>query len=279
VITGLLLAAACGSGAGGGGGGAGGGAAGPVVKSIAAPTGFSFDAPRFSPDGLRLAVNYRGSSSDELSLIPLGDVAAITRLADAGTYLATPAWSGDGAQIFFTHGAGISKVPSGGGAVTLVSGDFNARSAFHLEVARDGSKAVYKVNGGGLYQLALTPAVGTPVELPFTGSSPRLSPDGTRVAYVEATKFKTALLDGGEAKDLGGKADFLAGIAWFEDGKTLAVVSEDGVELIPIDNPAGKKLLRSEFAATGIDLSRDGKLIVYRINGRPGLELLSGFSR
>ncbi len=113
-------------------------------------------------------------------------------------------------------------------------------------------------------------------ELAFVGS-PRLSPDGTRVAYpVKTPDFEknsyrvnlwTVPAGGGEARPLthGDQADVLP--RWSPDGETLAFVSNrekkrQQIHLLPMAGGEARKLTDLDGSVAALEWAPDGKRLV-----------------
>ena len=276
-----LTVAGCGP----GGGPVDGGAMGALSsKALAAPSGQQFWEGRWSPDGKKIGFHHAtpglmGAHSigvmDELG----GNVSLI---ADAGTYLASVAWSPDGTTLYFSGDDGVLKVPSAGGPTSLVKSSF---AAMNIDVSKDGRRLSYSVNGSAdVTVLDLADAGQTYVS---KGEAARFSPDGTQLAYVAREKesdggsdqhFKLYRFSDQSVSELGVAGTYLASICWFADGARLAVTSKDGLELLTLGQaPVGRTRLFDAFAATGCDVHPDGTRILYRVNGETGLRVLSGF--
>lgn len=73
-------------------------------------------------------------------------------------------------------------------------------------------------------------------------------------------------------EDLG----YLTSLAWFPDGQRLALTTQNGIEIIDVISGA-RTLAIDDFATKDIDVSADGKAIVYGINGQTSLRIVVGF--
>lgn len=230
--------------------------------------------PRFSPDGSTIAFmqSTQMSDSSELSVMDTaGDQR--TMLAPTGTYLAGPAWTPDGKQIYFSADGGISVVAASGGAASVAVMDF---AAMDPDISPDGKSLVYAVNGGTLRLVDLaTP--DSVKDLGESGTSPRFSPDGQSIAFESGEKIKLMALASGEVTDVVDTGTYLASVDWFPDGERLAITSDDGIEIVTLGASPERKLVRDEFASMDLDLSADGKAIAYTVNGQPSIYVLRDF--
>ena len=258
--------------------------AGVTSKEFAAPTGQQFWEARWSPDGKKIAMHHSTlgpMSVDSIGVIDEGG-GNLALVADAGTYLASVAWVPGGASIYFSGTAGILKVATTGGPVTLVKSAF---AAMNIDVSKDGQRLTYSINGtNDVTLLELSDGGQTTIG---KGEAARFSPDGTQLAYV-ARKTEP---DGGtdehfmlykfsdkSVADIGVAGTYLASVCWFADNKRLALTSANGIELMSLDQtPLTRRKLIDAFASTGCDVHPDGTRILYRVNGQRGINVLSGF--
>jgi dipeptidyl aminopeptidase/acylaminoacyl peptidase len=270
-----LSLAGCGSGGTTGGGGGGGGAAGNEPTEITFDNGLVPSKPRFSPDGKTVAfiqsADTFGKMSDLWVMDPTGG--ARKKLAPTNTYLAAPTWTPDGKQIYFASDPGVSLVDAAGGTATLIVDDFTATDP---EVSPDGKSLVYAPNGGTLQLIDLADPT-MPKDLGVGGVSPRFSPDGKSIAFAGASKIELLDIASGAVTDLADGTDLFSSVAWFADGKELVFTSDKGVETVTLGATPVRKLVHEEFAATTVDLSHDGKTIIYSTNASQSLYVLTGF--
>lgn len=232
------------------------------------------DAPRFSPDGSQIAFiksDLKGGN-DLTVMTKSGDQP--TTIAPSQGYPSGAAWSPDGKQIYFSSSGGISVVAASGGMPTLVADDFAASVP---DVSPDGKTLVYTSNGSTstLVDLA-NPTM--PKTLDIVATTLRFSPDGKTLAFVDS-EDKVKLMDvaSSQVTDVVDAGTYLASLAWFSDGKRLAITSKEGIEIVTLGTTPSRSLVRDEFAATSLDLSPDGKTIAYIVNGSTSIYLLSGF--
>jgi len=167
--------------------------------------------PRWSPDGRRLAfVSTRGSGHFNLFVADVNanrldtprQIVASRKSAIARYYYSawdhalSPAWTPDGRQIVFVGNrevaygtGGLWKVDvDGSGEPTLILGEETAWRA-RPQVAPDGRRVLFSsYHGRQWHQLWMTTLDGAqPLPLTFGDfdrTDARLSPDGTRIAYI-----------------------------------------------------------------------------------------------
>lgn len=237
--------------------------------------GMAGDEPRFSPDGATIAfiqLELMGDGADLSVMDPEGG--GQKALAPADTYLAAPAWAPDGKQIYFGSNDGISLVAAGGGEATVVVSDF---ATMDPDVSPDGKSVVYGRNGGTLQLVDLADPT-TPKDLGTGGNSPRFSPDGKQIAFQDGEKIKLLTIATGDITEVLDAKTYLAAVDWFPDGERLAIISEDGLEIVTLGSGTPERtLVRDEFAAKNLDLSPDGKAMAYAVNGSKSIYVLRGF--
>jgi Tol biopolymer transport system component len=112
---------------------------------------------------------------------------------------------------------------------------------------------------------------------------PRFSPDGATIAFVQSTQkadsseLAVMASAGEQRKTLALAGTYLASVDWFSDGKRLAITSDKGIEIVTLGSSPERALVQDEFAATSLDVSADGKTILYSVNGSTNIFVLSGF--
>jgi Tol biopolymer transport system component len=273
VLSAALLLSAC-----GGGEDDGEDSGKPTRGTLSAAAGQYWGAPRFSPDGSRIAFVRSLDDGDvhEVAVMK-ADGTDVRVLATDGTYLSGTAWSPDGSRLYYSAEGGIYSIPAAGGTAVLEYDDF-ATSA--LDVSPDGKWLVYGTNGSGLNLLDLT--AHTVEQLNSDGAAPAFSPDGKRLAYLstwftEEDEIRVLTLATKESTLVTSDASYLSTADWLPDGR-LAALAGDGIMLFDLSGaqPQGR-LVRDEFAAKELDVSPDGKKMVYAINGRADLYVLTGF--
>ena len=154
----------------------------------APPRNYAF--PRFSPDGMRLALYIPDQEVD----IWLWDLAGktLTRATfDRGVDI-YPVWSADGRQILFSSSRAegvnlFAQTANGSGEVTRLTTSPNVQHA--TSVTPDGTRLVFTesapTTGQDVMQLRLdgTHAVTPLVQTPFNERNGEVSPDGRWLAY------------------------------------------------------------------------------------------------
>ena len=74
--------------------------------------------------------------------------------------------------------------------------------------------------------------------------------------------------------DLGQPADYLANADWLSDGE-LVLLSDDEVVRYDLGAMSGENVSGTDaFAATEIDASADGTMVIYGVNGQTDLTLV-----
>ena len=200
----------------------------------------SLEAPRWSPDGRRIAVSVQqftchlgtglsvhiasvaADGSDERRVTDDGDV-------QEGSFDRFPSFDPHGSHIAFAHG-------------TMNSGS--------LQVAPSG--------GGKRMTLPATEGV-------FSG--PVWSPDGSRIAYTQGRSIRAISPDGSApevlARGLPGVACGTGGLAWSPDGRQIAFGRGAGIYVATVGEPAGARLAIAVRCAGNPSFSPDGKQIAF----------------
>jgi Tol biopolymer transport system component len=211
-------------------------------------------------------ISHQDDTPEELAVIELTTGEATT-LAQAGTYLASPAWTPDSQEIIFTGSEGIYRIASSGGEAQLFLDEFLVTfAAMTPDISPDGRKLAYKTNGGSMKLVDLTTNEIDDTEI--FASSPRFAPDGVALAYI---KDDGIVIDrNGDEVSHSLALALLAEIAWFPDSTRLAYTSDEGIAIL--DTATGEHYLHHDaFAAIDLDVSPDGATIIYAVNGQKSL--------
>ena len=138
------------------------------------------------------------------------------------------------------------------------------------DVSPDGKSLVYAINGGTMKLVDLAnPA--TPKDLGVNGTSPRFSPDGASLAFASRQKINVMDIASGKVSEVADGGTNLVSVDWFPDGNRLAITSDSGIEIITLGATPKHTLLQKDFAARSVDVSLDGKSLIYGIVGGKNL--------
>ena len=158
-----------------------------------------------------------------------------------------------GAALWFARSAGAADLP--GGARRLHSIDvFQLEYADDVQISPDGNRIVYVrvshdiMTDRARRNLWVVNADGTnnrPLRSEARNfSSPRWSPDGTRLAYVSAAEGSPQLyvrwMDSGQTALLTNLVEAPGAIAWSPDGKSIAFTQLVPVKKSPLATPPEK---------------------------------------
>ncbi len=231
--------------------------------------------PRLSPDGTRIAFIYSqgGTGPRQLAVVGLDGTGLRVLVPDAGTTLASPAWGADGSTIYWTGADGIEGIPAAGGAAQeLYSYPFNA--FVNPDVSRAGDVMVWGVSGlSPMRHLDFQSGVVRPFSA--NGSRIRLSPDEKSVAFTLDTNVWVAAVDGGSGVYAFGSTPTLmldggtlaVAAEWLPSGTELAVATDRGLEVLPVAAPSQRTLVLPKQNVSALEVSRDGALWLYGVNG------------
>jgi dipeptidyl aminopeptidase/acylaminoacyl peptidase len=257
-----------------GGGAAVPGAAGAVAGSGPRPlTAGPHDlAPRWSPDGRRLAFLRHAGKENQLFVLPLdgGEARQVTDLPGGA---AAPAWSPDGAALAFLSTSGDAERGAPRGAKPATEGAA-AGAARPGDPSRPGgaadpipehesdvrviTRAVYRNNGSGYLDpsrhehvwTVATPAGTGGGEPPpprqltsgeFDEQDPAWAPDGSRLYLISNRTKEPYYEDAGETiYTLPASGGELVKVAAFSGGIASLAVSPDGGQIAFIGAAAGK---------------------------------------
>ena len=196
----------------------------PITKDVK-----PYDDLRLSPDNQKIAMTIR-AANDDIWAYDLSN-ASFTRHTFGGGNSGLPDWTSDGKKILFVSERGNSNVilwkPSdGSGAAEILGTEKQATSNYRVTTTPDGKSVIYG-SAGKLYCMSLEGAHQTKAILQdsFSLNAPRLSPDGTLLAYIsdESGRNEVCVV---RYPEMNGK--------W--------QVSNGGVDFAPIWDPKGKAL-------------------------------------
>lgn len=250
------------------GGDGGGGSADDLRVS-----GYALSGPSFSPDGSMLAFAALSSSDDAVEEIAIAqrDGSGFTVLATADTYLANTAFTPDGAYVVYTADGGLYRVPVAGGDSELL---VDAFASISPDVSPDGSRLVYGVNGSYIWTAPVEPDATAEVLGDASGSSPKFSPDGQRIAYFSGDDIRVIDVTGeNDTLVLEAANDFLGSLDWLSDTE-IVFVGSDSID--SIDIVTGERIAhRDEFVALDLAASADGSAVAYASNPASSLTVLA----
>jgi Tol biopolymer transport system component len=241
------------------------------------PQGVFANAPRFSPDGQRLSFSYGPLGEDDsLAVVGLDGKNLQVLTAGCSTWCES-AWHPTSGELFFTGEDGVRAVSATGGAARLVHDPFGSVSS--VDVSPDGKTLLLD----GFDIVLFTLADGSTREIPTQENvyGLRYSPDGKKAVYQDFSTEAVRILDleTGTATTLIDTDNYLTSADWFPDGNRLAVLTDESLEILTLQQGAEptRQVLRDGFALKDVDVSPDGKSIAYCINGQPSIFVLTGF--
>lgn len=238
--------------------------------------------PRWLPGGKQLLyarIAERGSGVSQLVLRSLDGLNEHV-LVDEGQLDACPLATPDGAQLIWMRHTDsacelLQRPLLGGETVSLgacwrLPGQFNCG-----DISADGQTLYLTApklgNEAGVIALDLTSRARMPLSTPPAGAgsdlSPRLSPDGRRLAYSRTLPNQVARLhvlrldDGGETP-LQEQAWGNNGHVWLDDGHLLLASDSSEIRaLLLVDADSGRSTMLGARGARRPDLADDGGLI------------------
>lgn len=244
------------------------------------PAGITANSPRFSPDGQRLSFDYGGSNLEDSLAVVDRDGKNLRVLASECSTFCESAWHPSSGEIFFAREDGVNAVAASGGAPRLVYDSFGGTNS--LDVSPDGRLLAFDEFDPVL--LTLADNTTRTVQMPDSSYgiyALRFSPDGKKLLYHDyethsirirdlVTDATTVVLD---------TDNYLTGADWFPDGKRLAVLTDEGIEIFTLQEGAAptRQLLKSGFALKDVDVSPDGTAIAYCVNGQRSIFVMTGF--
>ncbi|MCO4098289.1 MAG: protein kinase [Gemmatimonas sp.] len=247
-----------------------------------------YQAPRFSPDGRRVAVGIRGTAQIDIWIADLAShtTARLTKSGRAGR----SEWMPDGLRVLYedredTRSIILRQRWDGSDAPTVVYGGPQT-SAREVVVSPDGSLFAYRTGSGNSAEILWRRFEGDTTSRPFASSpgadlSPRFSPDGKRLAWdsdVSGTaQVYVAAFPSGEGRlqvsDNGGEQAL-----WSRDGQAIYFVTNRGRMLVraTIDFAGDPRVVKRDTLVNGgfeltyqdghptYDVAADGRLLMPR---------------
>jgi len=126
----------------------------------------------------------------------------------------------------------------------------------------DGAALLARNASGNWQKVNATSGALSPLGL--TATTAKLSPDGTRIGYINAGKLYVRALSGGIAKLIGSATDF----AWSPNGLSLAVSAG---QLSVVSSTSGVGLVVYPFATSSPTFSPDSKRVAFRKTSGGGI--------
>ena len=245
--------------------------------------------PNLSPDGKLVA--YAAGSSGQMRIyvrqLVGGRTITVTEGLDGDQHW--PRWSPDGTRLSFEMGGAIYLVPALGGTPKLLvnaEGVPSDEGPGYLAWSPDGRRIAYAVER----EIYVRAASGGPATRIATLDQPHSlawSPDGSRLAFVRGNAAfvytRNAIGNiapssiwimsaaGGPPERITDAASLNTSPVWLPDGRGLLFISDrDGsrdlyrADLDGSGRPSGPPArLTTGLSLHGIDLSRDGRVLVY----------------
>lgn len=243
------------------------------------------DEPRLSPHGSDFTAFGQSSKritdmddvKETFNLMIMNNLGtARTVIALEGDHLSGAAWTPDAKQLYFATDAGISVVLAAEGKLSheVVTDTW----AMDPDVSPDGKSLVYATKDGNMKMVDLTASPRSIKDLGLAGTSPRFSPDGKTLAFAADKHINLLDLASGEVTQVFDCGTPLASESWFPDGKRLAITTDAGVEILTLGaTPPKHALLYEQLATKNVDVAKDGKFVIFTIQGDTSMLALSEF--
>jgi DNA-binding beta-propeller fold protein YncE len=198
-------------------------------------------------------------------------------LADRCATFCESAWHPTSGEIYFSRDEAVNAVPAAGGTPRVVIKPFQAPRG--IDVSPDGQYLGFQAHD--LVLLKLSDNTKREIASQSDVYGMRFSPDGKKLLYrdfsTDAIRIRS--LENDTTATVIDTSNYLASADWFPDGNQLAVITDQGLELLTLQasgEPA-RKMLKEGTALKEVDVSPDGKAIAYAINGQRSLFVLTGF--
>jgi eukaryotic-like serine/threonine-protein kinase len=234
----------------------------------------AFAAPRFSPDGRRIAVviGDRRGNTDNVWVVDRGTAQA-TQVTQGGAATLVD-WTPDGRAILFVRRGALWTQPVGAGGEPRLLGDSSMRIA-DASLVPDGHSIVVMGPRSQLLRVALDGPARSDTILPPYGLGtalragwPRVSPDGKWVAFTHRNEYQVyvrSLVDGGtvQVSDEGG-----SDAVWGKPGNRLyyhavGEVIEAELRTTPtLEVLRRRRLDRLPLGAWVYDVAPDGRTLL-----------------
>ena len=246
----------------------------------AADSSLRYSEPDALPDGKGvLFTASRGASPGfEIRVLELAS-GRIRTLVDAGVTPRYVAATGhivfsSREQILYAVPFDLRRLEVTGPSSAVLAPVATALPTARFDFSENGT-AVYE-ESGALQQLVILAADGRVEELPIEAinlSSPRFSPDGSRIAYQSDTAvYVHDLSDGTQQRLTFEGLNRGASPVWSPDGRSLLYASDEGITSIPADGSGEATLLFPGM--TPVEWTSDGRIIAWATHPERGDDLL-----
>ncbi|ABF43155.1 transcriptional regulatory protein-like protein [Candidatus Koribacter versatilis Ellin345] len=238
--------------------------------------------PAFSPDGKKIAF-VRGSEGWVQDLYVMDAAGGEpTRLTNDGRMMASISWAADGKSIVYSSNrAGkfsLWRIPATGGTAERIG--VGTEDAFGPSVSRNGDHLAYTQGSSiyGIHRLDLKApksAATTILSSTQQDSAPKLSPDGSRVAFQSwrsgTQEVWVAGSDGKNPERVTSFEKSLTGSpSWSPDGKQLAFDARpegrSHIYALRLDGGQPKAVTDGDFNDILPNWSSDGKWVYFASN-------------